>query len=130
MGLALCLRRVDATDLQRLLKSPGDVYRFLLGEDPPEPKAGPPKFRWIPFNEIPPEPPERQKAWREGLEIDLDKVWHVIHFLLTGSAGKVNAPEGSLLADGRPIGDCEVGASRAWALLPEETARFAGAIAP
>jgi len=152
MGLALCLRRVDAADLQRLLERPAEVEDFLLGVTFPaaEPLPATPPISsksteyvqaLLADFSIPGEPPleikpsnsftvsvERQRAWDLGEEIDVDKDWHVIHFLLTGSAQACDRPEGSLLADDRPIGVGDVGVGRPWALLPDEIARFAQAI--
>jgi hypothetical protein len=101
-----------------------------MGEAPPEPRPAASGIRIVPFSELRPVAPERLRVWRTGEEIDLDKIWHVIHFVLTGSAGKSDRPEGSLLADDLEIGARDVGAGRPWALLPEQTARFAQAVAP
>lgn len=154
MGLALCLRRVDAAELERLIKSPNQVYRFLLGKDPPlptDPPLGRPALevfdhrfgmdvdgfkgilaqaRVARFDELPAASPERQRVWQIGEEIDVGKAWHIIHYLLNGTAAKVHGPEGALVGNDRFIGMCEIGDSLPWALLPDEVAHFAVAIAP
>jgi len=56
----------------------------------------------------------------------LQKDWHILHFLLSGSVGAVDRPEGALFA-GDPIGaDLGYGAGRL--LSPDATAAFAAAI--
>jgi hypothetical protein len=43
----------------------------------------------------------------EGETIDIDKAWHGIHYLLTGSASGGAPPLDFILAGGRPIGDAD-----------------------
>jgi Domain of unknown function (DUF1877) len=45
----------------------------------------------------------------EGLSTDLDKSWHGIHYLLTGTASGGVAPVNFLVAGGRPVGKLDVG---------------------
>jgi hypothetical protein len=40
-----------------------------------------------------------------GAAVDLDKAWHGIHYLLTGSAWEGDAPLNFLLHGGEPLGD-------------------------
>jgi hypothetical protein len=68
-------------------------------------------------------------ACESGEEIDLDKAWHIVHFLLTGTADKVPTPAGALLNDGNPITREEICLGRPWALSPQEAAQFAAAVA-
>lgn len=72
----------------------------------------------------------------EHVQVDLDKAWHAIHFLLTGSA-EAGGPEAFLLAGGASIGNIDVGygparafgaadvaaISRALSTVPPETLR-------
>ncbi len=53
----------------------------------------------------------------------LEKDWHVLHFLLTGAAGKNTEPSGALLA-GDAIGN-DMGYGPARLLAPADTAAFA-----
>ena len=41
--------------------------------------------------------------------IDIDKAWHVLHFLLTGTSSEGDFPQGFLLTAGNPVGDVDVG---------------------
>ena len=42
---------------------------------------------------------------RVGMFVSLEKAWHGLHYLLTGSAEEAPAPLGFLVAGGEPIGD-------------------------
>ncbi len=57
----------------------------------------------------------------------LDKAWHAIHFLLTGSAGEAALPEGYLLDGGLALGDPDPDEMEAQPRLlsPEEIKAFA-----
>lgn len=55
----------------------------------------------------------------DGPELDLDKAWHAIHFLLTGSAWEVGAGAGAAILGGEPIGG-DIGHGPVRLLLPEE----------
>ncbi len=57
-------------------------------------------------------------------EVHLDKAWHGIHYLLTGSGWEGEEPLGYLLGGGQAIGGKEADDSSPRALLPEEVAAF------
>jgi hypothetical protein len=63
--------------------------------------------------------------------LDLDKAWHGIHFLLTGTNGfqedceENSGPRHYLLHGGRPIGEIDVGYGPAKAISSAETKKFA-----
>ena len=62
-------------------------------------------------------------------EIDLDKAWHGIHFLLTGSAWEGAEPLCYLVSGGQTIGDVDVGYGPARALAGRQVADFNSALA-
>lgn len=66
---------------------------------------------------------------REEAEADLDKAWHGIHFLLTGSAWGGPEPVCYLLQGGEDVGDVDVGYGPARALRPRQVAEFSAAVA-
>jgi hypothetical protein len=94
------LRQIDAAEIDNLLAHPEHVGAVLDGVE-----AG------------------------QGGEIDLDKAWHGIHFLLTGSAWEGDEPLGYLIAAGQPVGDEDVGYGPARVLRPKEVAQLDAALA-
>ncbi len=67
---------------------------------------------------------------REGArELDADKAWHAIHFLLAGQPWEGELPLGFIMA-GRQIGDVDVGYGPASALTSVEVRSVAAALAP
>ena len=100
MSMICSLRQAGETEIDRLLAHPEEIVDFL----------------------------EDDAVEQDG-EIDLDKAWHGIHFLLTGSAWEGDAPLGYLVAGGEEIGDEDVGYGPARALRPAEVAGFDAALA-
>jgi hypothetical protein len=64
----------------------------------------------------------------EGIAIDLDKSWHGIHYLLTGSAEEADQPLSFLVAGGRTIGEIEVGYGPARVFTSAETQAISKAL--
>lgn len=63
--------------------------------------------------------------------VDLDKAWHCLHFLLTGSAQGGSTPVSFLLQGGTPIGEEDLGGfGPARVFRPLEAAAIADALAP
>jgi hypothetical protein len=62
----------------------------------------------------------------------LEKSWHGLHYVLTGTAGEASAPLGFLLSGGEPVGEpCEEdeGEIPARLLLPGDVQRLSAALA-
>ena len=57
-------------------------------------------------------------------ETDLDKAWHGIHFLLTGSAWEGDPPLNFLVAGGTEVGDIDVGYGPARVFRSSEVAEI------
>ena len=57
--------------------------------------------------------------------IDLDKAWHALHFLFTGSAWEGEFPQGFLVTCGEPVGDIDVGYGPARSFTPEQVKEIA-----
>jgi hypothetical protein len=65
------------------------------------------------------------------LRLDIDKTWHIIHFLLNGDPWQGDGALGALVLGGTEIGDGEeMGYGPARYLLPDEVAEVAAALAP
>lgn len=60
----------------------------------------------------------------DGTALELDKSWHVLHFLFTGKQADGPMPAATLLRGGREIGE-DLGYGPARALSPAETKAFA-----
>ena len=61
-------------------------------------------------------------------QVELDKAWHGIHFLLTGSAWEGEEPLCYLVKGGEEIGDEDIGYGPARALKPQQVAAWADAL--
>lgn len=60
----------------------------------------------------------------ERVQVDLDKAWHAIHFLLCGSAYEGDGPTAFLLAGGAVIEGSDMGYGPARAFRSKETAHI------
>jgi hypothetical protein len=60
---------------------------------------------------------------------DIDKAWHCIHFLLTGTADAGNSPLDFFLTGGEPVGDEDVGYGPARAFMSSAVAKIDEALA-
>lgn len=61
----------------------------------------------------------------ESDHIDLDKAWHGLHYVFTGSNWEGEFPQGFLVSCGEPIGDVDVGYGPARSFTPEEVIKIA-----
>jgi hypothetical protein len=62
-------------------------------------------------------------------QLEIDKAWHGIHFLLTGSAWESSLPLGFIVAGGEEVGD-DLGYGSARALLSEQVRAIDAALEP
>jgi hypothetical protein len=60
--------------------------------------------------------------------VDVDKAWHCLHFLLTGTADGGDPPLNFILTGGQAVGDEDVGYGPARVLLSAEVAQLAKAL--
>jgi hypothetical protein len=77
-------------------------------------------------------PPEEDE-WRPtaaGEELDVDKAWHGIHFLLTGTAWAGDPPLDFIVQGGREIGNIDVGYGPARAFSSSDVRDLAEALVP
>ena len=130
MGMTCTVHRATEAEIDRLLEDPDALPDFLDPGGASAVREVRPKgllglllrltpvrvYESVPEADaaLPPADPER--------EVDIDKAWHGLHFLLTGSADEVEGPTGFLLSGGEALDD--EGFARA--LRPDYVARLAG----
>lgn len=134
MSMICSLRRATAEEIDKLLAEPDLALAFtsggkfdpgapekvgclgrLLGVQPGEP---------VPSISLPSDWPELKAED----ELCLDKTWHGIHFLLTGSDWQGEEPLCYLVKGGQAIGEVDVGYGPARALRAEQVKQFAAAL--
>jgi hypothetical protein len=101
MGMVMVARRLTSAELAGLRDEPGTAHELLADES--------------------------GEAMDAGRLVDVDKAWHGIHFLLTGTAWEIGTPAANAVLGGRPIGE-EVAYGPARLLEPDEVRDVAGAL--
>ena len=61
----------------------------------------------------------------EGDQMDLDKAWHGLHFLFTGSDWEGDFPQGFIVTCGEPVGEVDMGYGPARSYTPDEVEKIA-----
>lgn len=102
MGMTLGLYSIDARHTEALLANPALAWKVLAPDDP-EWATETMASAGISADEM-----AQFQLDEDGVaEVDLDKAWHGIHYLLTGSAWEGEVPLDFLLHGGTPLGDEE-----------------------
>ena len=94
------LRPASDAEIKRLLSHPEEITRFLYGADA-----------------------------EDAERVVLNKAWHAIHFVLTGSRLGGEEPLNFLASEGTPVGAVDVGYGPARVLRSQEVRRLAAALA-
>ena len=128
MGMVAVLRRVDDAIIAQLLKHPPLIHRILSDEEEADEEPVTPLGflarllgRKTPLPSI---TVEREA----GDEVDLDKAWNAIHFMLTGAAFDIEHPLGFIFCGGETVGNEEVGYGPARAFSAAATQQIADAV--
>ena len=141
MGMAMEIFAVRNVTLQRLLTDPPLVWRLIAPDEPEmyeearaEAERGVSRFVSRLFGGKPKQPAAAdegplQLSEGEGLVADLDKAWHGLHFLLTGTAEAGYPPLDFLVDGGDAVGDVDVGYGPARALRPTLVIEIAAQLA-
>lgn len=116
MGMRLQLYSLSNDHVAALLADPPLVWD-VLGADDPELREGQGQPGGL---DLAPDEVETE---------DLDKAWHGIHYLLTGSAWEGEGPLGFICQGGRAVGDIDTGYGPARALDAAEVKALAAALA-
>jgi hypothetical protein len=129
MCLALC--SIDAENLRKVLADPPLVWRVIAPDDPEAYESARPRRSLLNRMLGTKDGPAKELALAEGevQSTDLDKAWHGIHYLLTGTAYEGKGPASYLLMGGEAVGDVDVGYGPARALDPAAVHDFQKALA-
>jgi hypothetical protein len=111
MGMYLALAAVDDVTIKTILADPPLVWKVIAPDDPDMYEAARSTGGGSWFSKM-----FGKKELHGDVEIsrpveeaDLDKAWHAIHYLLTGTAWEGEPPLNFLLRGGSEIGDIDVG---------------------
>jgi hypothetical protein len=140
MGMYVALASLSDATIARLHADPPLVWQIIAPDDPDAVARarGTPKRPGLitrlfgrgaaeaPASAV---PAPLVLAHDEGEIVDLDKAWHGIHYLLTGTAWEGDPPLNFLVIGGREVGDDEVGQGPARTYTAAESREIAGALA-
>ena len=99
-------RLVEAPEFERLLAEPETIEDLLYADDDEADDDAP-----------------------DSAQIDIDKAWHGLHFLFTGTAWEGKPPLNFIAAGGREVGDVDVGYGPARAFTSKELREISAALA-
>jgi uncharacterized protein DUF1877 len=142
MGMVVSLSSVRDETIERLRADPPLVWQVVAPDDPEayerarreaDDRAKPGLFSRLfgarTQGNAPSRPtPPLELADGEGELGDLDKSWHGIHYLLTGSADESGTPLQFLVAGGTDVGDEDVGYGPPRVFTSAETRTIAAAL--
>ena len=131
MGMTCTLYRASAADIERFIKDPDAFAAFREADD----ATGPPvrvvrpkgllgfvlRFFPITITEVDPDAAPTEYTPDPDRSIDIEKGWHGLHFLLTGTADEGEEPACFLMRGGEDVDD--EGLARA--LRPKQVRQFA-----
>ena len=132
MSMILALATLRDDNVARVLADPPLVW-LVIAPDDPEPyeearRSSRPRSFVARFFGRRSSPVEEQGTSHgleleegEGLSTDLDKSWHGLHYLLTGTAWEGEAPLNFLVSGGREVGKLDVGYGPVRVLTAGET---------
>ena len=111
--MILAIRKASDQQIRSLLDDPEKVICFIYGPETEAPRS---RFSllslfkvWrIPAEPMPEHHPELEPP-APGDMLDIDKAWHGIHFLLTGTTWDGSGPLSFIVNNGQNIGDVDVG---------------------
>lgn len=129
MGMTCGLWRVQTSEIERLMADSDALEAFLYTERAAQsPPAGGGLLGFLkrlsPITittdgPLPPGFPEHRAD-----QLDLDKAWHGLHFLFTGTAWKGEEPASFLVEGGEEMGDDEIGDSIPRLIRPDRVRAF------
>jgi hypothetical protein len=136
MGMTAALVRASEADVRRLRDNPGELPAFLDGGEwvpPVRQVRSKGLLGWllrltpVTIEEVDPDavPPGDMVVGAERPQLDLDKAWQPLHYLLTGTAWDGDEPACYLVRGGEELcEDDESGYSSIRVLTPDQVRRF------
>lgn len=110
MSMTGNLARITQKQYDELHRNPTGITSFLAPEAPPTPHPLPRTVLgglWARIRSG--NPDGRECRLVDEDRVNLDKSWHALHFLLTGTSWEGTFPAGFLVSTGRPVGIVDVG---------------------
>jgi hypothetical protein len=139
MGMYVGLASLSEATINKLHADPPLVWLVVAPEDPAAVgrARGAPKrpgllarlFRARAETTLPLAPAGLALEEGEGEVESLDKAWHGIHYLLTGTAWEGDPPLNFLVSGGQEVGEEDVGYGPARTLTPRDAREIASALA-
>lgn len=130
MGMVLVLYQASEATIDRILADPPLVWQLVAPDEPDlydqARRATTGLLARLKGRKVPDVSLELGEG--EGELADLDKAWHGLHYLLTGSPDEGAAPLDFLLAGGTEIAGQDVGYGPARAFRPAEVRAIAAAL--
>jgi hypothetical protein len=127
MGIVYSLIRVRPETVEALRDNPKGVAEFVYGDASLYEAPSPGLLQHL-FGK--PEPESRPTpVRRDDDEIDLDKSWHIVHYLLTGSDNATDSPLNIIADESDRLADIDVGLGPPFVIHPEAVSLFAAAAA-
>jgi hypothetical protein len=126
MGIAYCLIRTSPENVEALRDRPRALAEFICPEDPiyEEPEQG---FFAKLFGRTPKIDTRPVPARFDSDEVDLDKSWHIVHYLLCGDAGRGEGPLALIGDDLHPLAEYDLGLGKPNVISSGQVKAFAAA---
>lgn len=126
MGIAYCLIRTTPENIDALRDRPKALAEFIYQEDDVY-EAPKPSFFSRLLGAAPKIDTGSVPKRSEGDEADLDKAWHIIHYLLCGDPGRGVGPLALIGDDLHPLADLDLGLGKPNVISSERVSAFSAA---
>ena len=127
MGIAYCMIRTSLENIETLRNRPKALAEFIYQEDDvyEEPKRS---FIGRLFGLAPEADTGPVPDRMEGDEADLDKSWHLVHYLLCGDPGRGEGALALIGDDLHPLADLDLGVGKPNVVSPDRVRAFSKAV--
>lgn len=129
MSMICNLARISAARRQALHDDPESITGFLYPDRASDRPVQPSGFLSRLFGRQKEPAPRQKEVLDQADQMDLDKAWHALHFLFTGSDWEGAFPAGFLVSGGTPVGTVDVGYGPARSYTPGEVEKIAAFLA-